>query len=130
MWERRLDRLGDLLASLTKLNNDELSVGVSKRTGSSGYPQNLLDHPRRPAVGQPLFAAVGVVDEPVVVEAEEVQDRRLEVVGRDDVLDRAVADLVGGAVGHAALDAAAGQPDREALAVVVAAGAARRGCPR
>ena len=74
------------------------------------------------AVDQPLFAAVGVVDEPVVIEAEEVQDRRLEVVGGDDVFDRAVADLVGGAVGHAPLDPAAGQPDREALAVVVAAG--------
>ena len=100
------------------------------RTGPAPRPrieqgrlrQDLLDDPGGPAVGQALFAAVGVVDEPVVIEAEEVQDRRLEVVGRDDVLGRAVADLVGGAEGHAALDPAAGQPDREALAVVVAAG--------
>ena len=39
----------------------------------------------------------------------------------DDVLDGVVAELVGRAVGDAALDAAAGQPHREALDVVVAA---------
>ena len=42
----------------------------------------------------------------------------------DPVLDRVQADLVGRAVGHAALDAAAGHPDREAVGVVVAAVAA------
>ena len=90
---------------------------VSRRLG-----ENLLHDAGRAAVGEALLAAVGMVDEPGVVEAEQVEDRGLEVVGRDDVLDGAVADLVGRAVGHAALDAAAGQPDREALAVVVAAG--------
>ena len=59
--------------------------------------QNFLDNPCLLTVDQPLFSAVGVVDEPVVVEAEELQDGRLEVVGRDDILDGAVADLVGGA---------------------------------
>ena len=85
---------------------------------------------RRVAVGDALLAAVGVIDEPGVVEAEQVQDRRLEVVGRDDVHGGLVADLVGRAVGHAALDAAAGQPDREALAVVVAARRCRPVRPR
>src|SRR5581483_7941019 len=46
------------------------------------------------------------------------------------VLDRVEADLVGGAVNDAALDAAAGKPDREAIDVVVAAfGALRAGGP-
>ena len=85
--------------------------------------QDFLDDAGGPAVGQALFAAVGVVDEPGVVEAEEMQDRGLEVVRSDDVLDCAVADFVGGAERLASLDSAAGKPDREALAVVVAAGA-------
>ena len=52
---------------------------------------------------------------------QQVQHRGVQVVDVDDVLDGVVAELVGGAVGDAALDAAAGQPHREALDVVVAA---------
>ncbi len=73
------------------------------------------------AVGDVLGAAVGVVGQARVVQAELVQDRGLEVVRGDDIVGGAVADLVGAAVGHAALDSAAGEPDREALAVVVSA---------
>ena len=39
----------------------------------------------------------------------------------DDVFDGVVAQFVGGAVADAALDAAAGDPHREALDVVIAA---------
>ena len=49
------------------------------------------------------------------------EDRGVQVVDVDDVLHGGVAEFVGGAVGDAALDAAAGHPDREALDVVVAA---------
>ena len=47
----------------------------------------------------------------------------MQVVHVDLVLHGAVAELVGGAEGEAGLDAAAGQPDGEAVGVVVAAGA-------
>ena len=47
-------------------------------------------------------------------------------LGVTTLFDGSVADFVGGAVGHAALDSAAGKPDGEPLAVVVAPGAARR----
>ena len=56
-----------------------------------------------------------------MVDAELVEDRRVEVVDVDDVLDRVVAEVVGLAVADAALDAAARHPDREALDVVVTA---------
>ena len=72
-------------------------------------------------VGQPEVAALEAVGQPLVVDAEQVQHRGVQVVDVDDVLDGVVAELVGRAVGDAALDAAAGQPDREALDVVVAA---------
>ena len=53
---------------------------------------------------------------------EQVQDRRVQVVDVDGVDGGGVADLVGLAVADAALDAAAGHPDGEAVRVVVAAG--------
>ena len=56
-----------------------------------------------------------------MVEAQEVQNRGVQVVDVDGLLDGRVAELVGGAVDLAALDAAAGEPDRKAPVVVVAA---------
>jgi phytoene dehydrogenase-like protein len=58
--------------------------------------------------------------EAFVVEAEQMQNRRVQVVHRDDFLDGAVTELVGRAVGHAAAHAAACHPDGEALRIVVA----------
>ena len=56
-----------------------------------------------------------------MVQAEQVQDRGVPVVDVHRVLDRLVAELVGRPVGQPAPDAAAGHPDGEPLAVVVAA---------
>ena len=64
--------------------------------------------------------------EPPGVEAELVQDRGVDVGDVVAVLDGVEAELVGGAVDDAALDAAAGHPDREAVGMVVAAVAALR----
>src|SRR5687768_17453338 len=84
--------------------------------------QNLAQDSGGAPIGQRLRLAVGVIDQPRVVEAELVQDRGLEVVGGDHVHGGLVAELVGLAVGQAAANAAARQPDRKALPVVVAAG--------
>ena len=50
-------------------------------------------------VGQPVVAALEAVGQPFVVEAEEVQDGRLQVVDVDCVLGDVEAELVGLAVG-------------------------------
>ena len=60
-----------------------------------------------------------------MVEAEQVQDGRVQVVDVDLVLDGVVAELVGRAVDDAALEAAAGHPHREAERVVIAADSCR-----
>src|SRR5687768_12478898 len=57
----------------------------------------------------------------VRVEAELAEHRGVDVGDVVAVLDGVEADLVGGAVGHAALDAAAGQPHGEAVGVMVPA---------
>ena len=48
-------------------------------------------------VGQAAFDAVVIEREPLVVEAEKVQEGGMEVVHRGDVFDRLVPELVGGA---------------------------------
>jgi hypothetical protein len=55
-----------------------------------------------------------------MIEVHQVQHGGVQVVRVGAVLDGPEPELVGGAVGHPAVDAAAGQPDGEAPVVVVA----------
>ena len=61
-------------------------------------------------VGQPEVAALEPERQPLVVDAQQVQQRRVQVVDLDDVLHRVVAQLVGRPVRDAALDPAASPP--------------------
>ena len=72
-------------------------------------------------VGQAVVAALELERQPRVVDAQAVQHRRVQVVDVDRVAGDVVAEVVGLAVGHARLDAAAGQPDGEAARMMVAA---------
>ena len=73
-------------------------------------------------VGEPEFSTVVTVREFGVVEADEVQDRRVQVVDRHAVFDRVVAELVGLAVAESAFDTAARHPHRESIRMMIAAG--------
>src|SRR5439155_10871962 len=55
------------------------------------------------------------------VESELLQHGGVQVGDVVTTVDRVEAQLVGGAVGHAALDAAAGQPGGEAVGMMIAA---------
>src|SRR5690606_37354629 len=74
-------------------------------------------------VGEAAVDAVAAVDEALVVDAELVQNCRVDVVtvGRPVAVEGLVRPLVAFAVGDAAADAAAGEPVREDERVVVAA---------
>src|SRR5438309_718816 len=72
-------------------------------------------------VGEAEAAALEFVDQLFVVDAQEFQDRRLEVVDVDGVLDDVVAEVVAGAVRNSRLDAGAGEPEREGVGMMVAA---------
>ena len=74
-------------------------------------------------VGEAEVAAAVAEGELLVVEAEQVQDGGVEVVHVDLVLRGLVAEFVGRAMGEAGFHAGAGEPDGEAVRVVVAAGA-------
>ena len=102
--------------------------------------QYILDHMPMD-VGEAEAAALVLEDELRVIDAQQVQDRRLQIVDVDGaggegvfggierlavVVGDVVAVVVGAAVGDAGLDAAAGHPDGEAAGVVVAAVVGRR----
>lgn len=71
-------------------------------------------------VGQPKVTAAETVGKSLVIQAEQVQHRRVQIVERADALDCMNTHFVGRAVDRPAADAAAGQPDRETLGMVVA----------
>src|SRR3989442_176888 len=88
----------------------------------SSVPQNLLHDAAGFGVGDAFFLAVVEVEEFRVIEAEEVKQRGVIIVRADRIHDRLVPELVGFAVGHAALDPAAREPTAEPLAIVIAPG--------
>jgi hypothetical protein len=74
-------------------------------------------------VGQAEIAAGVSVGEAGVIEAEQVQEGGMEVVDVDRFFDGAVAELIGGAISHAAFDSAAGEPDGKAPVIVISTAA-------
>ena len=77
-------------------------------------------------IRQPEVAALEAVRQSRVIQAHLVQDGRLQIVNVNRALGDLVADLVGLAVDVAALDAAAGEPHRVGVDVMIAADVASR----
>src|SRR5262245_26198369 len=94
-------------------------LATRKWRGKSG--QQILDHLCRLAAGEALVEALMLYAETLVVEAEQVQNRRVEVANVDRVFDDVVAEVVGLAVDGTGASTAAGHPHGETPRVVVAA---------
>src|ERR1041385_5143355 len=77
-------------------------------------------------VRQAEVAARVAVGQPLVVEPQDVEERRMQVVHVHRVLHRTEPEVVGLSVGQSALHASARQPDGEGLRVVAAAVAVLR----
>src|ERR1041384_2895483 len=84
--------------------------------------QNLLHDTAWLAVGNALFLAVVEVKELGMVQAEEVEQCGVIIVRADRIPGGLVPELVGLAIRHATLDAAAREPTAESLTVVIAPG--------
>ena len=78
-------------------------------------------------VSQAEVATTVAVGEPLVVEAHEVHDCGVQVVDVNFVFDCEETEVVCGTVGQSSLDAAASQPHREPVGMVVATGPLRSG---
>src|SRR5688572_23594112 len=72
-------------------------------------------------VGEAVVAALETVGEFCVLDAEAVEDCRLEVVDVDLVFGDVVPEVIGGAVGQTTFDSAAGEPHGEGMGMMVAA---------
>ncbi len=82
--------------------------------------EDRLDQPGLVDVGQPFVPAVVAIRQLCVVEAHQVQHGRVQIGDLGAVVDRAVAEIVGGPVGLTAADAGPGEPDTEAVRMMVA----------
>jgi len=82
--------------------------------------QDRLDNPAV-HVGDAEVSPLELVGQPGVIEAQQVQDRRFQVVDFDRVADDVVREIVGLTMSLARLDPAARQPDGKAARVMVAA---------
>src|SRR5262245_1240047 len=78
-------------------------------------------------VGQAIIATGVAEGQFLVIEAQGMQDRRLQVVDVDRGLDHVEAKFVGCTIGHARSDASAREPHRVGLRVMVSAQAAAQG---
>ena len=70
-------------------------------------------------IGQAEVSAAVAIGQAFVIETQQVQDRGVQVVDVDGVLGGHVAELIGVAVGETTFHAAAGEPHREASAVMI-----------
>ena len=95
------------------INHSQFAIHYSQL--SKDFPHHLAVYVR-----QAEGAALERVGEVLVVEAEQVQDGGLQVVNVNAPADAGVADLIGLAVCHSGFDAAAGQPHRKDIAVMIA----------
>src|SRR3954466_15242797 len=70
-------------------------------------------------VGEAEIAAAVAIGQLRVIDAEQVENRRVEIVDVHRLVNSLEAEVVGGAVDHSTLDAAPGPPHREAERVVI-----------
>src|SRR5262249_13079224 len=88
--------------------------------GSTGLSdQDLLHDTRLFYACQLHVQALEAFREAFVVNAQQVEHGGMQVVNVDTVLHRVIAKFVGGSIGNAALDVAAGEPDGKTLDVVI-----------
>src|SRR5436189_11359 len=72
-------------------------------------------------VCQSTLNAIVIIRQPGMVQAQQVQGGGVQIVAITWIFDRPAAGLIRGPIADATSDAAAGEPDRECLSVVVAA---------
>src|SRR5688500_8587420 len=81
--------------------------------------QNVLHHvPMH--VGQPVVPTLKLVREPLVIDPELVQNRRLQIMHVYAVLRRVEPEVVGGAVSESRLHASSRHPQRERIRMMIA----------
>jgi len=81
--------------------------------------EEVFDHLRGIDAGEPLVETLKLVSELVVIDAEGVQDRGVQVTDMDRIFSNIETQLIGFAVNLPTFDAATGHPHTEATRVVI-----------
>ena len=84
-----------------------------------GLGHNVLHNPSRD-IRQPKVTPVVAKRQSLVVKSHEMQDRSVQVVDTNSVLDGLVAQFVRRSVARARFRAAPGQPSRKGMRIVIA----------
>ena len=95
----------------------------------NGLGEHLLDHPPGLNTGQPLVESLVKERQPFVVEAQQVEDRGVEIRDVQASFDRLEPGLIGRPDPLAAFDAPTGQPHGEPVGMMIAATALPGRCP-
>src|SRR5579859_7458284 len=99
-------------SSLSRMDQAAAGLIIVYRDGVLWYvnlgSRHNLRHDAAFHVGQTEVAAGVAEGQPLVIEAEQMQDGRVQVAHVHRLLDGVMAEFVGGAVTQAALNAAAG----------------------
>ena len=70
-------------------------------------------------VGQTELAALMAISESLVINAEQMHQRRLKIVNVDAVFGHVHAQIIGCTIADAAFDTGAGHPDRKRVGMMV-----------
>src|SRR5262245_12058823 len=71
-------------------------------------------------IGEPMMAALILKSEPLVVDSQRMQHRRMQIVDRHRAVDDVVREIVSFSIGDAWRKSATGQPHREAARMMIA----------
>src|SRR5690606_30807832 len=112
---------GSRASSATEARSPPRRTNLDGRVGpGAGLRDDLFDHAARLDAGHALIEPLEAEREPLVVDSQEVEDRRAQITDVDGVADDVVAEVVRLAVFEAPFHAASGEPHREASPVMVA----------
>ena len=73
-------------------------------------------------IGQAVVPALVAIGDPPVIEAEEMEEGRVEVVDVHGIFDDFVSEVVGPSMNGPAGDASSGEPDGERIALMISPG--------
>src|SRR5437667_10897681 len=89
--------------------------------GEDGFDNFTAD------IGQTKIAALRAISQLFVIDTQEAEHGRVQIMDMDRVINSIVTQFVGTAISHAAFDARTSHPDREAFDMVITAIALRHG---
>src|SRR5438445_1346076 len=91
--------------------------------GEDGFDNFTAD------IGQTKIAALRAISQLFVIDTQEAEHGRVQIMDMDRVINSIVTQFVGPAISHAAFDARTSHPDGEAFDMVIATIALRHGGP-